>query len=142
MPRVDELFDQLHGAQYFSKIDLCSGYHQVPIRTEDIAKTAFRTKFGHYEFLVMPFGLTNAPAMFMTLMDNVLRPYLGKFVVFFLDDILIFSKTKEEHIEHLRLVFEKLQAHSLYAKQRKCDLFKNEIHYLGHVIFLCRRQDG
>ena len=134
LARVDELFDQLHGARYFSKIDLHSGYHQVPIQIEDIAKMAFRTKFGHYEFLVMPFGLTNAPATFMTLMDGVLRPYLGKFVVVFLDDILIFNKTEEEHIEHLRLVFEKLRTQALYAKQSKCDFFKNEIHYLGHVI--------
>lgn len=134
LPSVDELFDQLHGTQYFSKIDLCSRYHQVPIQTEDIAKTAFRTKFEYYEFLVMPFGLTNAPTTFMTLMDSALRPYLGKVVVVFLDDILIFNKIKEEHLEHLRLVFEKLQTHSLYAKQSKCDFFKNEIHYLGHVI--------
>ena len=128
------MFDQLNGAIYFTKIDLRSGYHQVRIRTQDIPKTAFRTRFGHYEFLVMPFGLTNAPATFMTLMDSVLRPYLGKFVVVFLDDILIYSRSKEEHLEHLRLVFNLLRANQLYAKESKCDFCKTEIHYLGHII--------
>ena len=113
LPRVDEFSDQLHGARYFSKIDLHSRYDQVPIQIEGTAKMDFRTKFGHYEFLVMPLGLTNGPATFMTHMDSVLRPYLGKNIVVLLDDILIFSKTKEEHIEHLRLEFEKLQAYSL-----------------------------
>ncbi|MCO5559561.1 hypothetical protein L7F22_013162 [Adiantum nelumboides] len=131
---VDELFDQLHGAQHFTKIDLRSRYHQVRILSEDISKIAFRTGFGHFEFLVMPFGLTNAPTTFMTLMDSVLRPYLGKFTVVFLDDILIYSKIEDEHIEHLQLVFEQLQTHALYPKPNKCDFFQTEIHYLGHVI--------
>ncbi|MCO5561094.1 hypothetical protein L7F22_014715 [Adiantum nelumboides] len=112
LPRVDELFDQLHGARYFTKIDLRSGYNQVRILSEDISKTAFRTRFGHFEFLVMPFGLTNAPATFMTLMDSVLQSYLGKFTVVFLDDILIYSKIEDEHIEHLRLVFEQFRTHA------------------------------
>ena len=97
LPRIDELFDQLQGAKYFTKIDLRSGYHQICIRAEDVPKTAFRTRLGHFEFLVMPFGLTNAPATFMTQMDSTLRPYLGKFVVVFLDDILVYSRSKEEH---------------------------------------------
>ena len=134
LPRVDELFDQLKGARYFSKIDLRSGYHQVRVRTEDVPKTAFRTRFGHYEFLVMPFGLTNAPATFMTLMDSVLKPYLGKFVIVFLDDILIYSSSEEEHLEHLRLIFDLLRLHLLFAKASKCEFFQKEIHYLGHVI--------
>ena len=127
MPRIDELFDQLRGAKYFSKIDLRLGYHQVHIREQDVPKTAFRTRFGHYEFLVMPFGLTNAPALFMMLMDTVLRPYLGKFVVVFLDDILVYNKTCKEHTEHLRSVFTLLRQHLLFVKERKCVFFSEEI---------------
>ena len=123
MPRIDELFDQLQGAKYFTKLDLRSGYHQVRISEADIPKTAFHTKHGHYQFRVMPFGLTNAPATFMTLMDSVLRPYLEKFIVVFLDDILINSKTKKTHIEHLRKVFQLLRSHSLFAKESKCEFF-------------------
>ena len=134
LPRIDELFDQLNGAWYFTKIDLRSGYHQVRIRTQDVSKTAFQTRFGHYEFLVMPFGLTNAPATFMTLMDSVLRPYLGKFVVVYLDDILIYSRSLEEHLDHLKKVFELLRAHKLYAKESKCEFCRTQIHYLGHLI--------
>ena len=96
--------------------------------------TVFRTCFGHFEFLVMPFGLSNAPATFMTLMDIVLRPFLGKFVVFFLDDILVYNRSEEEHLNHLRQVFEVLREHQLYAKDSKCEFFKTEIHYLGHII--------
>ena len=134
-PRVDELFDQLHGASYFMKIDLRSGYHQVRLRLADIPKTAFRTRFGHFEFLVMPFGLTYAPSTFMTLMDSVLRPYLGKFVIVFLDDILIYSASKEDNFKHLSQVFDLLRSHKLYGKQSKCEFLKTKIHYLGgHVI--------
>ena len=119
---------------YFPKFDLRSGYHQVWIKDEDIFKTAFRTKYGHYEFVVMPFGLTNAPVVFMCLMNNVLHKYLDKFVVVFIDDILIYSKSKEEHEEHLKIVLQKLREHQLYAKFSKCDFFKDKIQYLGHVV--------
>ena len=134
MPCIDELFDQLQGAKYFTKIDLRSGYHQIRIRAEDVPKTAFRTRLGHFEFLVMPFGLTNAPATFMTQMDSTFRPNLGKFVVVFLDDILVYSRSEEEHWEHLRKVFDLLRAHKLFAKESKCEFFKTEVHYLGHII--------
>jgi hypothetical protein len=134
LPRINDLFDQLGGATIFSKIDLRSGYHQVRIKCEDIHKTAFRTQYGHYEFMVVPFGLTNAPATFMCLMNNVLSKFLDKFVLVFIDDILIYSKSREEHEEHLRLVLQVLREHQLYAKFSKCDFFQKQIHYLGHVL--------
>ena len=121
LPRIDDLFDQLQGAQWFSKNHLRSGYHQLRIRGEDISKTAFRTKYGHYEFLVMSFGLTNAPAAFMDLMNRVFRPYLDRFVIVFIDDILIYSRSKEEHEDHLRLVLQTLREHQLYVKFSKCE---------------------
>ncbi|KAJ9557045.1 hypothetical protein OSB04_011659 [Centaurea solstitialis] len=134
LPRIDDLFDQLQGATYFSKIDLRSGYHQMRVREEDIAKTAFRTRYGHYEFLVTPFGLTNAPAVFMDLMNRVCRPYLDKFVIVFIDDILIYSRSKEDHEHHLRLILELLKAEQLYAKFSKCEFWIREVHFLGHVV--------
>eukprot|EP00253_Pinus_taeda_P015939 PITA_15939 len=134
LPRIDELFDQVKGATVFSKFDLRSGYHQIRIKDEDIAKTAFRMRYGHYEFVVLPFGLTNAPATFMCLMNGIFHPYLDQFVLIFIDDILIYSRTIEEHHEHLRMVLQTLREHQLYAKFSKCDFFKEEIQYLGHVI--------
>jgi hypothetical protein len=134
LPRIDDLFDQLAGAAVFSKIDLRSGYHQLKIKKEDVPKTAFRTRYGHYEFLVLPFGLTNAPAYFMDLMNRIFHPYLDKFVVVFIDDILVYSKSKEEHAEHLRMVLSTLMRHKLYAKFKKCDFWMEKVHFLGHVI--------
>ncbi|KAJ9544459.1 hypothetical protein OSB04_024166 [Centaurea solstitialis] len=134
LPRIDDLFDQRQGATYFSKIDLRSGYHQMRVREEDIAKTTFRTRYGHYEFLVMPFGLTNAPAVFMDLMNRVCRLYLDKFVIVFIDDILIYSQSKEDHEHHLRLILELLKAEKLYAKFSKCEFWIREVHFLGHVV--------
>ncbi|KAI3707648.1 hypothetical protein L6452_26275 [Arctium lappa] len=134
LPRIDDLFDQLQGASYFSKIDLRSGYHQVKVKEEDIPKTAFRTRYGHYEFLVMPFGLTNAPAVFMDLMNRVCRPFLEKSVIVIIDDILIYSKDEAEHARHLRDVLEILRKEKLYAKFSKCEIWLKEVQFLGHVI--------
>ena len=119
---------------YYSKIDLRSGYHQLRVREEDISKTAFRTRYGHYEFSVMPFGLTNAPAVFMDLMNRACKPYLDKFVIVFIDDILVYSKNKAKHEEHLRLILELLKREQLYAKLSKCEFWLCEVHFLGHVI--------
>ncbi|XP_019236698.1 PREDICTED: uncharacterized protein LOC109216929, partial [Nicotiana attenuata] len=121
LPRIDDLFDQLQGAKVFSKIDLRSGYHQLRIRASDVPKTAFRTRYGHYEFLVMSFGLTNAPAAFMELMNRVFRPYLDMFVIVFIDDILVYSRSQEEHEQHLRVVLQTLKDSQLYAKFSKCE---------------------
>ncbi|KAJ9542729.1 hypothetical protein OSB04_029235 [Centaurea solstitialis] len=134
LPRIDDLFDQLQGAAWFSKIDLRSGYHQLKVREEDVHKTAFRTRYGHYEFVVMPFGLTNAPAAFMDLMNRVCRPLLDRSVIVFIDDILIYSKTKEDHVEHLREVLEILRKEQLYAKFSKCDFWLQEVQFLGHLV--------
>ncbi|GJZ04516.1 putative reverse transcriptase domain-containing protein [Tanacetum coccineum] len=134
LPRIDDLFDQLQGLQFFSKIVLRSGYHQLRVHEDDILKIAFRTRYGHFEFTVMPFGLTNAPTIFMDLMNRVCRPYLDKFVIVFIDDILIYSKTQEEHVEHLRLVLELLKKEKLYAKFSKCEFWLREVQFLGHVI--------
>ncbi|WRX29424.1 Reverse transcriptase domain - like 10 [Theobroma cacao] len=134
LPRIDYLFDQLEGAQCFSKLDLRSGYHQLRIRNEDISKTVFRTRYGHYEFLVMSFGLTNAPAAFMDLMNRVFKPYLDKFVVVFIDDILIYSKSREEHEQHLKIVLQILREHQLYAKFSKCEFWLESVAFLRHVV--------
>jgi hypothetical protein len=134
LPRIDDLFDQLQGAQVFSKIDLRLGYHQLKIKSEDIPKTAFRTRYGHYEFLVMPFGLTNAPAVFMDLMNRVFHEYLDRFVIVFIDDILVYSKSLEEHEDHLRIVLQILRDKKLYAKLKKCEFWLNQVVFLGHVV--------
>ncbi|GJU12266.1 putative reverse transcriptase domain-containing protein [Tanacetum coccineum] len=134
LPRIDDLFDQLQGSSIYSKIDLRSGYHQLRVREEDIPKTAFRTRYGHYEFQVMPFGLTNAPAVFMDLMNRVCKPYLDKFVIVFIDDILIYSRNEKEHEEHLKIILELLKKEELYAKFSKCEFWINTVKFLGHVI--------
>ena len=134
LPRIDDLMDQLVGACVFSKIDLRSGYHQIRVKPEDVPKTAFRTRYGHYEYLVMPFGVTNAPGVFMDYMNRIFHPYLDSFVVVFIDDILVYSKTREEHEEHLRVVLQTLKDNRLYAKLSKCDFWLEEVSFLGHVI--------
>ena len=113
LPRIDDLFDQLSGVKVFSKIDLRSGYHQLKIAESDVSKTAFRTRYGHYEFLVMPFGLTNAPAAFMDLMNRVFQLHLDKFVIVFIDDILVYSASEEDHAQHLRVVLNILKEKQL-----------------------------
>ncbi|GKA64201.1 putative reverse transcriptase domain-containing protein, partial [Tanacetum coccineum] len=134
LPRIDDLFDQLQGSSVYSKIDLRSGYHQLRVRDEDIPKTAFKTRYEHYEFQVMPFGLTNAPAVFMDLMNRVCKPYLDKFVIVFIDDILIYSRNKEEHANHLIIILELLKKEKLYAKFSKCDFWIYIMQFLGHLI--------
>nr|GFC01712.1 putative reverse transcriptase domain, ribonuclease H-like domain, aspartic peptidase domain protein [Tanacetum cinerariifolium] len=134
LPRIDDLFDQLQGSSVYSKIDLRSGYHQLHIREEDILITAFRTRYGHYEFQVMPFGLTNAHAVFMDLMNCVCKPYLDKFVIVFIDDILIYSKNKEENGKHLKTILKLLKDEKLYAKFSKCNFWLNCVQFLGHMI--------
>jgi hypothetical protein len=134
LPRIDDLFDQMKGVTVFSKIDLRSGYHQLRIKEDDVPKTAFKTRLGHYEFIVLPFGLINAPGVFMSLMNGVFREYLDKFVQVFIDDILIYSQTTEEHDKHLHLVLQCLREHKLYGKLSKYSFYQSRIHYLGHVI--------
>jgi hypothetical protein len=138
LPHIDVLFDQLVGAKVFSKIDLRSGYHQIKIRASDIPKTTFSTRCGLYEYLVMSFGLTNTPTYFMYLMNAVFMPELDKFVVVFIDDILVYSRNEAEHTMHLHTVLQRLCDHQLYAKLSKCDFWMREIKFLGHTI----SQDG
>ena len=134
LPRIDDIFDQLRGAKYFSKIDLRSGYHQIRLTPEAIPLTAFRTKYGLFEFTVLPFGLTNAPATFMTVMNDVFHEYLDVFVLVYLDDILVFSKTLQDHVKHLEKVFLLLRKHSLYGKLSKCTFAQESVEYLGHTV--------
>jgi hypothetical protein len=134
LPKIEDLFDQLNGAKVFSKIDLRMGYHQLKVRESNIPKTAFTTRYGLFEYTIMSFGLTNAPAYFMNLMNKVFMKFLDKFVVVFIDDILDYSKTEEEHTEHLRLVLGTLREHQLYAMFSKCEFWLKEAGFLGHVI--------
>ncbi|GJS40360.1 putative reverse transcriptase domain-containing protein [Tanacetum coccineum] len=134
LPRIDDLFDQLQGSRVYSKIDLRSGYHQLRVREEDIPKTAFRTRYGHYEFQVMPFGLTNAPVVFMDLMNRVCKPYLDRFMIVFIDDILVYSKSRKEHEGHLKLILRLLKKEELYAKFSKCEFWLSNVQFLSHVI--------
>jgi hypothetical protein len=134
LPRIEDMFDQMKGASVFSKIDLRSGYHQLKIQELDIPKTAFHTRYGLYEYTVMSFGLTNVPAYFMYLMNKVFMEHLDKFVVVFINDILIFSKMEEEHEKHLRMVLEKLRSNQLHAKFSKCEFWLTKVFFLGHVI--------
>nr|GFB85535.1 putative reverse transcriptase domain-containing protein [Tanacetum cinerariifolium] len=127
LSRIDDLFDQLEGVKFFSKIDLRSGYHQLHVKERDVSKTAFRTRYGQYEFLVMPFWLTIAPTVFMDLMNRVFHEYLDKFVIVFIDDILVYSKTREEHEDHIRIVLEILRQKKLYAKFSKCDFWLGQV---------------
>ena len=134
LPRIDDLLDRLQGAKFFTKIDLRQGYHQIRIKDADVEKTAFRTRYGHYEYLVLPFGLTNAPATFMGLMNEVFRPLLDKSVVIYLDDILIYSRSWEDHQRHIAEVLDRLRAHQLYAKISKCEFGKSKVEFLGHIV--------
>jgi hypothetical protein len=134
LPRIDILFDQLAGARVFSKVDLHLGYHQIKIRLKDVPKTAFSTRYGLYEYLVMSFGLTNAPTHFIYLMNSVFMPELDKFVMVFIDDILIYSKSKEEHAQHLRVIRQRLRDHQLYANFSKCAFWLKKVPFLAHII--------
>jgi hypothetical protein len=134
LPRSNDLFDQLEGASVFSKIDLRSGYFQLKIREYNIPKTAFVIRYGSYEYTVKSFGLTNAPSYFMNMMNKVFMEFLDKFVVVFIDDILVYSKINEEHERHLRLIMEKLREHKLYAKFSKCEFWLSEVAFIGHIV--------
>ena len=134
LPRIEDLSDQLKGADVFSKIDLRSGYYQLRVKEVDVSKIAFRTRYGHYEFLVMLFRLTNAPVAFMDLMNRVFRPYVDQFFVVFIDNILVYFKDAQEHEQHLRIILETLREKKLYAKLSKCDFWLKEVSFLSHIV--------
>jgi hypothetical protein len=134
IPIIDEFLDEIAGAAYFTKLDLNLGFHQIRMAPQDEFKTAFKTHHGHFQFRVMPFGLINAPATFQCLMNSIFAPFMRKFVLVFIDDILIYSKTLEDHAHHLKQVFQVLQQHNLYIKFKKCDFAQSHIEYLGHII--------
>ena len=132
--RINDFFDQLKGARVYYKIDLRTGYHQLRVRETDIPKKLFRMRYRHFKFTVMPFGLTNAPAALMDHMHRVFQPYLDQFVVVFVDDILIYSQSEEEHEDHLRIVLQTLRDHQLYVKFSKCEFWLTEVRFFGHVV--------
>lgn len=134
MPLIDEILDELGGARYFSRLDFKSGFHQIRMHPSDEYKTAFKTHHGHYQFKVMPFGLTNAPASFQCVMNSILEPFLRKFVIVFMNDILIYSNSLDNHILHLRQVLQVLRAHQFYIKKSKCAFAQEKLEYLGHII--------
>ena len=134
LPRIDDLIDQLSGARFFTSLDLAQGYHQIRVTKEDVPKTAFRTPLGHFQYLVLPFGLTNAPATFQSVMNEIFREHIGRFVLVYLDDILVYSRTSQQHVEHVRCVLEILRKNRFYAKLKKCQFMTNQLLYLGHII--------
>ena len=134
LPRIEDIFDKLKGESVFSKIDLRLGYYQLRVKYVDVPKTAFRTRYGHYEFLVMSFGLTNVLVVFMDLINKVFHPYLDQFVVVLIDDILVYSKDAQEHEQHLKIVLQILREKQLFAKISKCDFWLKEVSFLGHIV--------
>jgi hypothetical protein len=134
MPLVEEILDELAGTKFFSSLDLAAGYHQIRMGEDDEHKTTFKTHQGHYQFRVMPFGLTNTPATFQCAMDSILAPFLRKFVMVFIDDILVYSSTWEDHLAHIKMVLQILRDHQFFLKRSKCVFGRNELIYLGHII--------
>ena len=134
IPRIDEIFDRLQGAQYFTSLDLRSGYYQIRMKDSDVPKTCIRTRYGSFEFLVMPFGLTNAPSTFQVVMNDVFREYLDELVMVYIDYILISSRTAEDHLRHVGLILARLRQHKLYAKLSKCGLNRASLPFMGHVV--------
>ena len=134
LPRIEDLFDQLKGVSVFSKIDLQLGYYQLRVKDVNVPKTAFRTRYGHYEFLIMSFGSTNAPIAFMDLRNRVFHPYSDQFVVVFIDDIFVYSKDAQDHEQHLRMVLQILRKKKSFAKSSKCEFWLKEVSFLGHIV--------